>query len=468
MSAEWQQAFRQHIADIPAIGSDIHYSKSADRLRRLVREGPLRLTDLRDAPEKFFEAHRLLSEFATQVGPGFGIRFTVQVNLFAGTILALGNPEQVASLAKVQEKGLLGCFCLTERLAGVNSGLVVNTTAVWDEGKQMFLIDCPDEGAHKNWISQGLTADLAVVVATLFVKGKSYGPHAFIMQFRGEDGNLVPGVKVEDMGDKTIGNDLDNARISFSKVWLPASALLDKYSGIENNQYIQRKPGTSNMDMIGQRLYTGRTVIAGSTLVFARTLYKTARDYTDAKRCWHPKGSIPLSDIPQLATLYKEADRELGRVDSLQRLVESRLGECLRSETIPDANLVEMVAALKVKAIESSISYCFRLKQELGSYALMGGTGFEKMDYLQCCKFAEGDSRILMQKIARDRLQAFSKKQEGAKPEAALCAQLGQKLMSGGKNAWTENWRDVYRLAELVIERQVAEAHGQAAPASRL
>jgi hypothetical protein len=27
----------------------------------------------------------------------------------------------------------------------------------------------------------------------------------------------------------------------------------------------------------------------------------------------------------------------------------------------------------------------------------MAGTGFERTDYLQCCKFAEGDSRILMQ-----------------------------------------------------------------------
>ncbi|CAE7428021.1 ACOXL, partial [Symbiodinium sp. CCMP2592] len=55
------------------------------------------------------------------------------------------------------------------------------------------------------------------------------------------------------------------------------------------------------MDMIGQRLYTGRTgwdiapsfptwhprhplhVIAMSTLVFARTLYKSAREYADNK-----------------------------------------------------------------------------------------------------------------------------------------------------------------------------------------
>ena len=31
-------------------------------------------------------------------------------------------------------EGLLGCFGLTEKLAGVNSGGVVNTIAEWDDG----------------------------------------------------------------------------------------------------------------------------------------------------------------------------------------------------------------------------------------------------------------------------------------------------------------------------------------------
>ena len=39
----------------------------------------------------------------------------------------------------------------------------------------------------------------------------------------------------------------------------------------------------------------------------------------------------------------------------------------------------------------------------------MAGSGFEQMDFLQCCKFAEGDSRILMLKMARYRLRAFQK-----------------------------------------------------------
>lgn len=459
MMADFEPAFRTATADIPSIGSGIHYSQSAEMLRKLLREGPLKLTDLTEAPEKFFGAHRVLSEYATKVGPGFGIRFTVQFNLFGGTILALGNTQQVAALKDMQAKGQLGCFCLTEKLAGVNSGLVVNTTCTWDEEKQMFLLDCPDEGAQKNWISQGLSADLAVVVANLIIKGQRKGPHGFIMQLR-RNGELVPGVTAQDMGDKTIGNDLDNAQIGFSKVWLPKDSLLDKYAGLEAGGYVQRQQGITNMDMIGQRLYTGRHVIAMSTLVFARTLYKSAREYADKKMCWSPQGGMPLSSVPQLAALYLETDKDLGRIEALGQAVEAKLGQCLKSGKIPDNKLVEMIAVLKVKAIETSISACFKLKQELGSYALMGGTGFEKLDYLQCCKFAEGDSRILMQKLTRDRLQAFAKSPSGKGKEAEACMRLGMSLKKGGKAAWNENFELVYGLADMVMERTIDEVTG--------
>ena len=53
----------------------------------------------------------------------------MQFNLFAGTIVELGGPEQLELLEQMQERGVLGCFALTEKLAGVNSGLVVRRTA---------------------------------------------------------------------------------------------------------------------------------------------------------------------------------------------------------------------------------------------------------------------------------------------------------------------------------------------------
>ena len=66
----------------------------------------------------------------------------------------------------------------------MNSGLVVQTTATWHPGKGQFLLRTPHDGACKNWISQGLTATKAVVMADLVVGGESKGPHAFLIDLR--------------------------------------------------------------------------------------------------------------------------------------------------------------------------------------------------------------------------------------------------------------------------------------------
>jgi len=446
----FEAAFRDHITDLKALGSDVPYTQSVMRFRKLLQSGILRHTDIRDNPERFIAAHRLLAELATSLGPGFWIRFTVHFNLFAGTVVALGTAEQVALLDKFQSEGKVGCFGLTEVFAGVNSGLVVNTVCTWHPDKQQFLLHCPDNGAFKNWISQGLVADMCVAVADLRVGGKSFGPHAFLMEMR-RDGQVVEGVELGDMGVKTIGNDLDNAWISFQNVWLPKDALLSRYGYIENDQYVQRQKGIRTMDMIGQRLYTGRTVIARSALVFTRMLYASTQQYSDNKHCWAPKGSgVMLSEIPQLKHLLAEADSELGKMEGFIGEVERRLSDCLRAEKIPPGELVEAIAAAKVKAVELAISLCWKLKQEVGSYALMTGCGFEQLDYLQCCKFAEGDSRILMQKISRDRVKAFQKGFEGPAKEAELCRAL---VESGKKGDVAAEHLQIYDLAEAVMQR---------------
>lgn len=74
-------------------------------LRSFIKTGLLRYTDMKQAPERFFAAHRLL---ASRILGGYGIRFTVQFNLFAGSILGLGGPEQIAMLDQLQKRGDLG------------------------------------------------------------------------------------------------------------------------------------------------------------------------------------------------------------------------------------------------------------------------------------------------------------------------------------------------------------------------
>ena len=95
----WVEQFKKATVDLASM--DIHgitYEKSAERMRTLLKTGLLKHADLHDNPERFFLAHRLLAHHAPKLGPGFWIRFTVHYNLCVGTVLALGNPQQVEDL----------------------------------------------------------------------------------------------------------------------------------------------------------------------------------------------------------------------------------------------------------------------------------------------------------------------------------------------------------------------------------
>jgi hypothetical protein len=107
------------------------------------------------------------------------------------TTLLFVHADHLQLLEEMQDLGQLGCFALTERLAGVNSGLVVETTATYDPATQSYELHTPYPGAAKNWISQGCVADYTVVTANLIVAGKSLGPHAFLMRVRETLGSLA-------------------------------------------------------------------------------------------------------------------------------------------------------------------------------------------------------------------------------------------------------------------------------------
>ena len=466
---DWIHDFKKATVGVAEMDpTTIDYGTSSQRMRELLQTGLLRHTDLRDNPERFFLAHRILAEHSSAVGPGFWVRFTVHYNLCAGTVLALGTPEQVAELDAMQEKGELGCFALTEKLAGVNSGFVVGTVAKWEDATQMFNLHSPNVGAHKNWISQGLVADKSVVVADLCIDDKSYGPHAFIVNLR-VDGVLIPGVSTQDMGLKTVGNDLDNASIAFTNVQIPKSALLSRFADIDDSgKYVQKIEGLPVFHMIGQRLFTGRVAVAQAAMAFRHGLFDKTMTFADNKQCWAPKGKLMLSGIPQLKALFQEAEEEAAVLDAFVGECERRLCDCLRNDKLPSLDLVEAIACAKVKCVEGSIRACHRLQNEVGSYALMAGTGFENIDFLTCCKFAEGDSRILMQKMSRDRMKRFEKSPDAPdgvdvkdwETENHACAMLMTnmaKLMAeeglDKLAAWDRCWVEVYDLAEIIMER---------------
>jgi|EP00927_Polykrikos_kofoidii_P014649 alkylation response protein AidB-like acyl-CoA dehydrogenase len=443
---------------------DITFEESSNQLRELLKTGILKLTDLRDDPEWFFEAHRIIAENTEVLGAGFWTRFTVQYNLFAGTVLAVGNPSQVQQLNDVQRAGELGAFGLTEKFAGVSSGMVVETIAEFDNNSREFIIRTPNDGAKKNWISQGFCADKCVVVADLHISGKSHGPHAFLMDFRvARDGGreLVKGISLADMGRKTVCNDLDNAWISFDSVRIPESALLDRFGGIdEQGVYSPKQKGLSSMEQIGQRLFTGRVAVAQAALVCGRGLFAKTREYTDKKLCWAPNGlRPPLSMLPQLGSLFAEAEEAFSYGDRYAKLCEEKLNACLREDRIPPKDLMDAIAVAKIRAVETVVQLCFRLKQTVGSRALMANSGFESLDSMQVAKFAEGESFVLMMKLARDRVKQKNLSNV-KKEEEAIVAELGKSSPA----QWAAKADQVYHLAELVMDRTMEELMGSSMP----
>ena len=110
-----------------------------------------------------------------------------------------------------------------------------------------------------------------------------------------------------------------------------------------------------------------------------------------------------MSSIPQLRAIYNEADEASTELEAFVGECERQLSENLRSSTLPDPQLVHAIAVAKVRAVETSIALCFKLKQEVGSFALMADSGFKHMDFLQCCKFAEASKPTTLLTASRER-----------------------------------------------------------------
>ena len=238
--------------------------------------------------------------------------------------------------------------------------------------------------------------------------------------------------------------------------------------------------------MIGQRLYTGRVAVAQAALAFRRQVYEVTEAYAQQKPIPDVagrKGRV-LADIPQLRALFADAAKRADALEAFVGTCEDRLAPLLKTGAVPDADLALAIATAKVRAVEDSIDACWQLKQEVGSYALMGDSGFKHLDFLNCCKrapaseafdggaatqtpprrFAEGDSRVLAQKMARDYMRVFAKKGDDGTVASRLAADLAKALAPAGgdkvatADLWDENFEKVYDLADAVMDRVVAEA----------
>lgn len=77
---------------------------------------------------------------------------------------------------------------------------------------------------------------MSVIWAQLYVNGKCYGVHAYIVPIRDKKTHkLLPGVLIGDCGPKNGVNQIDNGFMLFDNVRIPWENQLDRISGVDQN-----------------------------------------------------------------------------------------------------------------------------------------------------------------------------------------------------------------------------------------
>jgi alkylation response protein AidB-like acyl-CoA dehydrogenase len=149
----------------------------------------------------------------SKVDPSIGLSLAAHNSLCTGHLLQFGNDEQKAKwLPKLASGEWIGAWGLTEPNTGSDAANM-RTTAV-KEGDSWVI-----NGA-KNFITHGITGDIAVVIARTGEKGDSHGMSAFVVE-RGTPG-FSGGRKEDKLGMRAS----ETAEMIFADCRVPAENLL--------------------------------------------------------------------------------------------------------------------------------------------------------------------------------------------------------------------------------------------------
>jgi len=196
----------------------------------------------------------------------------LHIGMFIPAIMSQATAEQQAYwLPKCQKLEVIGTYAQTE----LGHGTFVRgleTTSTYDPDSQEFIVHSPTLTSTKWWPGGlGKTATHVMLMARLFVQGKDYGPHGFIVQIRDlETHKPLPGITVGDIGPKFGYNGVDNGFLSFEYVRIPRDAMLMRFAKVTpEGKYIPPPPANAKA-AYATMVYVRATIVEDAGWVLAR------------------------------------------------------------------------------------------------------------------------------------------------------------------------------------------------------
>ena len=348
------------------------------------------------------------------------IKLGVQFGLFAGSIQRLGTEYHHRKyLPDAGAAKLMGCFAMTEIGHGSNvHGL--ETTAVFDTESDCFVLNSPTRSAGKNYIGNAAEdGRLATVFAQLEVSGHKHGVHAFVVPIRDENGNLLPGITIEDNGLKMGLNGVDNGRIWFDHVRVPRVEMLNRFANVTaDGQYRSdiQNPGARFFTMIGT-LVSGRISIAVTANSAAKSALTIAIRYAARRRQFGP----PKASQETLLLDYPAHQRRLCPLLANVFALDFALKQLIeQNETVHTGNsrpLETLAAGLKAFTTWNTTQTIQTCREACG------GEGYLAVNRISALKADtdiyttfEGDNTVLMQLAAKNLLSGFKEKLKEMRP----------------------------------------------------
>lgn len=354
---------------------------------------------------KYATVFEVLSHFDLSLAVKFGVQF----GLFGGSIQHLGTEfHHEKYLTRTGKGELLGCFAMTETGHGSNVR-DLETLAIYDADTHLIDIHTPNYAAGKEYIGNALHATIASVFAQLVVQGENQGVHAILVPIRDAQGQVLPGIRIEDNGYKMGLNGVDNGRIWFDHVKVPRENLLNRFGNITLlGRYESEIPNPSRrfFTMLGT-LVAGRICVARGALSAAQSALAIAIKYSLKRRQFGPDEGeeMLIMDYPtHQRRLFPPLARSYAASFALGALV-SRY----QNRTEADMRIIETQAA-GIKAYttwfaNATIQEC---REACGGKGYLWENRFADLrNDADIFATFEGDNTVLMQLVAKGLLSSF-------------------------------------------------------------